>query len=307
VIAGPFVGELGFELLYWIPALRRLLGRHGIDPAQVTAVSRGGADLWYRDIAGSYVDAYDLLPPEEFTARLRRRRGQAGDSKQLGPLDLDLDLLDAARGLGRLDDPVVVHPSAMYTRLRYLWADERPMSVAGRRLEFARLEAERPAGLPGHYVALKVYTSDCLPATDENSRVLTETVGRLAEHTPVVLLSDQAAYDDHRDFGIRREPGVVRSKQSDPRHNLADKASVVAGASALVCTYGGFSYLGAFLGVPAVTLHSHATFNPVHPRVARLACSTMGLPAPTMLGMSDSTPNQAIAALGAADGAGLHR
>ena len=56
VLLGPFVGEIGYELEYWIPFLRRELRRHGIEREQATVLTRGGAALWYRDFAAHAVD-----------------------------------------------------------------------------------------------------------------------------------------------------------------------------------------------------------------------------------------------------------
>src|SRR5947207_13560764 len=66
VVVGPFVGEVGFELLYWIPMLRRLLGDLRIDRDRVVPFTRGGAADWYRDFAADGVEILDLIPPEEF-------------------------------------------------------------------------------------------------------------------------------------------------------------------------------------------------------------------------------------------------
>ena len=33
LLVGPFLGEVGFELLYWIPVVRRLLAEHGVPPS----------------------------------------------------------------------------------------------------------------------------------------------------------------------------------------------------------------------------------------------------------------------------------
>ena len=47
VLVGPWAGEVGFELVYWIPFVRWALGHAGIDPARVTVLSRGGTASWY--------------------------------------------------------------------------------------------------------------------------------------------------------------------------------------------------------------------------------------------------------------------
>ena len=45
VVVGPWLMEIGFELLYWIPYLRAQLRRLGIPKERVIAISRGGAEF----------------------------------------------------------------------------------------------------------------------------------------------------------------------------------------------------------------------------------------------------------------------
>src|SRR5262245_54769655 len=41
IVAGPWLGEVGFEILYWIPFLRWLVDQ-GVPAERITAISRGG-------------------------------------------------------------------------------------------------------------------------------------------------------------------------------------------------------------------------------------------------------------------------
>src|SRR6266545_2052896 len=59
LLLGPFLGEIGYELEYWIPFLRRLLHEHGVAPEQATVMTRGGAALWYRDFAARELDVLE--------------------------------------------------------------------------------------------------------------------------------------------------------------------------------------------------------------------------------------------------------
>jgi hypothetical protein len=73
IVAGPWNGRATFELLYWLPLLNWLTGVAGVDPERVVAVSRGGVDGWYADVAGTYrdiedaedvsADSADIAPP----------------------------------------------------------------------------------------------------------------------------------------------------------------------------------------------------------------------------------------------------
>ena len=42
IVAGPWLGEVGFELLYWVPFLRWFAERFAVAPERLLVVSRGG-------------------------------------------------------------------------------------------------------------------------------------------------------------------------------------------------------------------------------------------------------------------------
>src|SRR5215471_21240781 len=56
LVAGPWLSEVGYEALYWIPFLRWVKAAFRLDPARVVAVSRGGTRSWYEGIAARYVE-----------------------------------------------------------------------------------------------------------------------------------------------------------------------------------------------------------------------------------------------------------
>src|SRR5689334_23334751 len=51
VVVGPWLSEVGFEALYWVPFLRWVRAAFRLDPSRVVAVSRGGVGSWYAGIA----------------------------------------------------------------------------------------------------------------------------------------------------------------------------------------------------------------------------------------------------------------
>jgi hypothetical protein len=70
IVAGPWNGRVAFELLYWIPLLNWLTAVAGVDPDRVVAVSRGGVETWYAEVAGTYRDAEDDEKPPAGAAEL---------------------------------------------------------------------------------------------------------------------------------------------------------------------------------------------------------------------------------------------
>jgi hypothetical protein len=83
IIAGPWVSEVGYEALYWVPFLHWAADRYGVAPERIVALSRGGTRAWYDGVAGRYVEIFDLIDPREFEQRAAARRAE-GDQKQMG-------------------------------------------------------------------------------------------------------------------------------------------------------------------------------------------------------------------------------
>jgi hypothetical protein len=270
VLAGPFLGEVGFELLYWIPVLRRLLA--GVERERVTVLTRGGAGAWYRDFAAGAVDILDLVPPEGYLNELVERRRREGNTKQFFPDELDKRLTQLA--LERVGGAAVVHPLVMYSRMRFVLELLQPVEAVTRIGEYRRLSPEPralPAGCPSDYVAVKLYFSDSFPDDEETRGLAGRVLGELAEETDVVVLTSGQQLDEHREW----VPAGARIHDSSawvtPQDNLAVQTAVVAGARELVATYGGFSYLGPMLGVPTRALYTQEGFQGVHLDVLRAA------------------------------------
>lgn len=278
MIVGPFLGEVGFELLYWLPLVRRVLARYRIPPERVTVVSRGGGGLWYSDLGARQIDVYDLMSTVELAERLEERRAAAGDLKQLTVEPLDRELIARARHVVG-PRAACLHPALMYTRFRPLYSGWTDQARFRHRASPALLPAPGPppSGLPEQYVALKAYFSDCFPDVPANRAFLSDVVAKLAARGDVVLLTTQLRLDEHAEWHAPAGQRIHVLAGLEPRNNLAVQTCTIAGARALVSTYGGFSYLGSLLGVPTTAFFSDATFNPVHLAVLRESVGTTEL------------------------------
>jgi hypothetical protein len=273
VVAGPWTGEIGFELLYWIPFLRKLKTR--LRNVPLTVISRGGSAAWYSGIAARYQDIFALIDPAEFRAQtdLETRK-----QRTVGHFDRRL-LREASRALG-IARPVIVHPSLMYNLLYPYWKDQLPPRRLVEYLEPALLTGASSAGvppdLPDEYVAVRFYFSQSFPDTPSNRALVGDVVRRIAARVPIVLLSTPFAVDDHVDAtpdapAIRSIAGLLT-----PENNLAVQTAVIGQARAFVGTYGGFSYLAPLCGVPSVTFYSEATFFEQHLEFARRTFAQVG-------------------------------
>jgi hypothetical protein len=272
VVVGPWLGEVGFEVLYWIPFLHWLFERHGIAPEQVTVVSRGGAEPWYGGLAGRYVDLFDHISAEDFrreTLELWALTG--GLQKQVAVRAWDEQVLD--RTLGEAwREVALLHPRLLYRLFRNVWQGALPLrDFLDRAVHRPWTTPEATTELPDDFTAVRFYFRDSFPDTPENRELVHDVVGRLAARRSVVLLNTGVVVDEHLDAEPPSSERVLRPLAGiEAARNLAAQSAVVAHAALFVGTYGGLAHLAPFYGVPTVGFASHLReINPVHLTVAR--------------------------------------
>lgn len=275
VLIGPWTGEVGFELLYWIPFIEWLRARWQLSPDREVIVSRGGVASWYGQRADRYVDILSLFGADEFRAAVAEEK-----RKHRRPAAFDERVTDAVvrrRGLGDID---VLHPGLMFRAFAPYWSDEAGYALID---QFTRPRLlERPAEtlrtpLPADYVAVRFYFSECLPATPENRLFARHVVSSLAERTTVVMLNPGFAVDEHADWMPDSRDRIISIGDGlTPERNLAVQSAVIAGARAFVGTYGGYSYLAPLYKVPAVAFYSRPSFKLHHLHAAQRAFSQIG-------------------------------
>lgn len=302
IVIGPWLSEVGYEVLYWRPFLTWMMDRYGIAPDRVVAVSRGGVEEWYRGIAGRYVELLELFEPEEFAARNAARRA-GGDQKQLAPGEFDAEIV--ARVTARHLDgraPQVCHPSLMFRLFRRFWFGDRSLDFLLTHTRFERLTVSMapPRGLPPRFAAVKFYTGAAVPDTPELRRVLRGLVSRVAEEMPVVVLDTGLNIDEHRDFLFEEIPNVFAlGARLTPATNLAVQSQVIAGASLFLGTCGSLAWLAPIVGTPAIGVYADDRFLAPHLFVARHAYRLMGAAAFTTVDLTaidalDLVPDLAV-------------
>jgi hypothetical protein len=281
IVAGPWLGEVGFELLYWVPFLRWFAEEFGVDPARLVVVSRGGTWSWYEPFAGKYREVFDYVGPEEFRNHHDDRVQRNGEQKQTREVPFEQELVDRIARRTGMSDVVRLHPAWMFEAMNPFWWQHLDESWVHRHTRYRRLSLvdRREAGnLPPAYIAVKFYFNDSFPRTDRNAAFVRAIVRELSEHAPIVSLSTDLTIDDHGG-ALADDPHVTSlSPPLDLRRNLHVQSAIVAGASAFVGTYGGFSYLAPFYGVPSTAYYDdEGGFSKRHLAMARSAFAAIGV------------------------------
>ena len=268
ILAGPWISEVGYEVLYWAPFLRWVVAAYRIAPERLVIMSRGGTQAWYGGIAQRYVDVFDHIAPGELADR-----AVAGDLKQRQVTDLDRRLIDAASAaLGQ--QPSVLHPSILFRWFAPFWSGHESMSFLERHTRFVPLAPPTlslPVALPPEYVAVKFYGARSLPDTPDVQAQLRSIVGALAARYPVVQLDTGLRVDDHEDYHLGGGRVISINASVDARVNLAVQTRIIADARLFVGTCGSLAWLAPLLGVPTVPVFTDASFLHAHLHVARRA------------------------------------
>lgn len=281
ILAGPWLSEVGFEVLYWIPFLRWFEDRYRVDRERVIAISRGGVAEWYRDVAAGYVEIFDHMAPESFSRRNAERREakESGGQKQTDPGALDRDVIAAARRATGLEHAAVCHPALMYRLFNQFWLGNRALDLVISHTRHLPLTVMPPSdlGLPAQYIAAKFYTGAALPDTSEYRCALRELVRVMALRLPVVTLDTGMAIDEHEDYLFRDVPNVISLRgQLTPRTNLGLQTSVIAGAQRFAGTCGSVAWMAPMLGVDTVAVYAEERFLVSHIMFASQVYLRMG-------------------------------
>ena len=281
ILVGPWLSEVGFEVLYWVPFVRWFAREFGVEPSRMTVLTRGGAACWYDGLVENAIEIHDLASIEQLQAENYARWQRSGGSqKQDAISEFEQDLIDRAKARLGVDGIQVLHPSMMYELFRPVWRGIglRTLDLWDKHCVYAPLSAP-PIGsalsevLPEEFVAVRFYDRPTFPQTGEVQRFVSDLVARLSERSKVVVLDPGFSADDHGEFEILDRPEVVRvGHLITPGDNLLVQSQVIARSQAFFGTYGGLSYVPPLYGVPSVSFFTRDTkFPSIHLDVAHRA------------------------------------
>ena len=267
ILVGPFLGEVGFEALYWLPFLAQLRHELGIERDRLIPITRGGAAVWYDAPKG--IELFDMRTPQDVRVENRMRHAETGQLKQTHVRPFDRQVYrDVADTLG-LSSYQTLHPAWMYQTLRPFWEAETGLTWLQSRVRFTPLPLLNIDGvtLPKDFVAVRFYFRPTFQRSPLNLDFATHCVRMIAKTNPVVILNNPHVVDDHLDFVPKDEPNVtILSDLVDltPANNLAVQSAVLQQALGYVGTYGGMAQLALRMGKPCVALYDewHGTALP---------------------------------------------
>jgi hypothetical protein len=259
VILGPWLSEVGYEILYWVPFVRWMVDEEIFDPQQAVLVTRGGAEVWYPGLYKEAIDIFSLYSTQEFRRRNDERILAIGTQKHLKQGQFDLEIVQLIEE--RIGEPCeVIHPEEMYRFLQPLLSGgdggRAPMEMGRRVLHYRRLPEpnvlELEGRLPQQYVAVKFYFRSSFADTSDNRAYVGQLLSEIASRHEIVLLNTRMEFDEHSECEAAASARIHRIDDLlTPANNLAVQSAVIARAQAFFGTYGGLSYVPLCYGVPS--------------------------------------------------------
>jgi hypothetical protein len=260
VLVGPWLGEIGPELQYWVPYLQKIRDDGLFGGHRVIAISRGGVDAWYRGITDEYVEVYDYVGPDEFrTLLLERDRGiqkqiaiTANEERIINTIARNLDLRDA----------LAIHPSIMWQEILPFLTYREDLDRLWERLAFKRfgvtparcIEEVDAMGLPGPYIAVKFYSSHQVSDDGATREIIRRLIEQITRTHAVVLMGLRQQIDDHCAIIPGDMEGVIDvSDRLELPTNLGVQTEIIRRSAGFVGTTGGIALLPLFLDVPALS------------------------------------------------------
>ena len=277
IVMGPWISEVGFELLYWIPFLNRIVEAYRLDKQRIYIVSRGGVSSWYGEMASYYTDIFGLMSAESFKNKNRDREEKTGRQKHMDVGALDLELISAWQVHNKLEKFWWIHPALMYRRFMPFWQGKSSVRLIEANTRHLRIKTDTiqfiEQRLPETYVTVKFYFSKAFPRRGVHEEYVARLLRRLVGKNSVVLLNTDLDMDGHDDVLSGTTDDVMTFTEfMTPENNLAIQSMLVGRSSAFIGTYGGFAYLASYMGISSTSLYaSELKFLPVHLDVARRA------------------------------------
>ena len=273
IILGPWLGSIDDELLYWIPMLRWAQETFSLDRQRLVAVSRGGAESWYADLAHRYVDFFDLLEAPELAAFKMEAQHTRPDPESVPKepriSDAEQRLLRAVQRKLGLRDYDLLHPHLMFNGLFYFhWTGRTSSDYLRHHARYLPLVQPEPGEiemrLPDTYYAVRFSSRPSFSDTPENRQFARDVIDKLLERDDVVLLDSPLANGDAGEIGWKEAATNGRLHDNrlihaadwmTSRNALDVQSRIIARSRCFVGTYGGTSHVALFHRKPCVAFH----------------------------------------------------
>jgi ADP-heptose:LPS heptosyltransferase len=259
IIVGPWFMELGFELLYWIPFVTKIVEVNKTTKNRVLAISRGGMSEFYSHLASEYSDIFNFISVEEYKNLKANIVSEVGGQKHMKYTKIEQRLIKKTLGLEYSE---IIHPSQMYSNFKPYWRRKVSADFIYDHSSYTHLN--RIQTNSSGKIVVRLYRSSSFNLDQKQIVALISALGQ-KHQKPIVNLYSSREYDDHENLFIDSEDVENIDFSVNHSENLKLQFDVIRNCDLFVTNYGGVSYFGLYANVPTIALHTgYSKFLPIH-------------------------------------------
>jgi hypothetical protein len=259
IIIGPFMMEVGFELLYWIPMVTRILENvENIDQRPIHIITRGGAHAWY-PFSSHHHEIFNKIGSSDFLNMQKNRLKNFGHQKQ-SRLQAEEEMLLQQFFPGDSENFDVLHPMTMVRTMVDYWSGTVSPKWLENFTDYGKVTHHiRNNVNHTDLIAMKFYSRESLTNINAIDCCLQAIIsGHKKSKFIDFVISEEI--DDHKYFA-NENLSVDRFIAPRLETNLRDQSQVLSQAKLLIGTYGGFTYLAQYMGIPVIAWEEIAKLN----------------------------------------------
>lgn len=268
VIAGPYISDIGIEILYWIPFLRWLIKNYNLSKNRLITISRCGTDIWYNELNGKHIDICDFLEEKEFFFMINQRI--VNGIKQFTITEIEKDILNKITEKIKVDDYYLVHPSLMFNVFLPIWKQKLPADFIKNYTIYKHFpflkEQFQIDRVPKDYIAVNFSFCPQFPNNSQNRFFLENLLAELCKEYKIINLNTGIQIDRHIDFDFESDKIINIKNLVNYKNLLKVQTDIISNARLFIGTHSGISFLAPLIGVKTLNIYSEmnaGTF-PVH-------------------------------------------
>jgi hypothetical protein len=269
IIIGPWMSEIGFELLYWIPLLQK---KYNFENKKIIVISRGGVSHWYSNLkVYKYLNVQELIKDDDFKDFIRVK-AQIGEQKQTNVENLESKIYEIVMKKFSIsaEECKILHPRIMYNYFRPYWNGSSKMNFSALQKNIT-LDYPKKLNMKidiKNFVVCKLYSSSILYMENDKEKYLQKIsllMNIINQRYKIVFLNYNSG-DDHKlilpsfDEKLKLKERYYLDdlfEEVDKDNNLEIQNFLVSRSEFFFGTYGGFSYLPSYYQKNSITLKNN--------------------------------------------------
>ena len=262
IVIGPWMGEVGPELLYWIPFLQNI-SNHGVfKNRKIFAISRGGVENWYYNITREYLEIFDYIDTGSYNEIRKERTGE----KQKFITKGERNLVQKICEKNNIAKYKIIHPSLMWKKiLPYLQSKKSTGNIL-ETLSFVKFPEIVDSNsskivdslkLPPEFIFIRFYSSYLLGKSKQTKYNIDNIIKILSRKFPIVSYDLGKVIDNHGSINIDNDRLINISNSIRLKNNLGVQTEIIRRSKGFWGTYGGLSILPGFIGKNSFSFYAN--------------------------------------------------